>query len=163
VRPLSAGQLPAGAAVTGWDGPGPHGIPRSRAARLCVRGGDRAGGLCPCDRPRQLLSAARCTDREPGGAWPRAVGPRAAPGLAVGPASAVVRRWRALFRLRSGDVRGAQEDAELANRLQPGDMVMESVLATVLARAGDSARARALIGHWPGRTDHWLIMAALVA
>ena len=83
--------------------------------------------------------------------------------VAVDPASAFVRRWRALFRLRTGDVRGAQEDAELANRLQPGDMVMESVLATVLARAGDSARARALIGHWPGRTDHWLIMAALVA
>jgi Flp pilus assembly protein TadD len=83
--------------------------------------------------------------------------------VALDPTSAFLRRWRALARLRAGDVRGAQEDAELANRLQPGDMVMESVLATVLARAGDSARARALIAHWPGRTDHWLIIAALEA
>jgi hypothetical protein len=51
----------------------------------------------------------------------------------------------------------------LANRLQPGDIVMQSVLAIVLARAGDSARAQALMAHLPGRTDHWLIVAALVA
>src|SRR5439155_1489070 len=43
------------------------------------------------------------------------------------------------------------------------DIVMESVLAIVLAHAGDGSRARALIAHWPGRTDHWLSMAALVA
>jgi DNA-binding winged helix-turn-helix (wHTH) protein/TolB-like protein len=83
--------------------------------------------------------------------------------VALDPASAFSRRWRALARLWAGDVRGAQEDAELANRLQPGDIVMESVLAIVLARAGDSARARALLAHWPGRNEHWLIMAALVA
>jgi len=83
--------------------------------------------------------------------------------VALDPASAFSRRWRALARLWAGDVRGAQEDAELANRLQPGDIVMESVLATVLARAGDSGRARALMAHWPGRNEHWLIMAALVA
>ncbi len=83
--------------------------------------------------------------------------------VAVDPASAFSRRWRALARLWGGDVRGAQEDAELANRLQPGDIVMESVLATVLAHAGDSARARALLAHWPGRNEHWLIMAALIA
>jgi len=83
--------------------------------------------------------------------------------VALDPASAFLRRWRALARLGGGDVRGAREDAELANRLQPGDIVMESVLATVLARAGDSAQARALVAHWPGRTEHWLIMAALVA
>jgi DNA-binding winged helix-turn-helix (wHTH) protein/TolB-like protein/Flp pilus assembly protein TadD len=83
--------------------------------------------------------------------------------VALDPASAFSRRWRALARLWGSDVRGAQEDAELANRLQPGDIVMESVLATVLARAGDSARARALMAHWPGRNEHWLIMAALVA
>jgi DNA-binding winged helix-turn-helix (wHTH) protein/TolB-like protein len=83
--------------------------------------------------------------------------------VALDPASAFSRRWRALARLWAGDVRGAQEDAELANRLQPGDIVMESVLATVLARAGDRARARALMAHWPGRNEHWLIMAALVA
>jgi DNA-binding winged helix-turn-helix (wHTH) protein/TolB-like protein len=83
--------------------------------------------------------------------------------VALDPASAFSRRWRALARLWGGDVRGAQEDAELANRLQPGDIVMESVRAIVLARAGDSARARALMAHWPGRNEHWLIMAALVA
>jgi DNA-binding winged helix-turn-helix (wHTH) protein/TolB-like protein/Flp pilus assembly protein TadD len=83
--------------------------------------------------------------------------------VALDPASAFSRRWRALARLWAGDVRGAQEDAELANRLQPGDIVMESVLATVLAHAGDRARARALMAHWPGRNEHWLIMAALVA
>jgi TolB-like protein/tetratricopeptide (TPR) repeat protein len=83
--------------------------------------------------------------------------------VALDPASAVARRWRAVARLVAGDVHGAQEDAELANRLQPGDIVMEHVLALVLTRAGDSARARALIAHWPGRTDHWLVMAALVA
>src|SRR5882672_6395934 len=83
--------------------------------------------------------------------------------VALDPSSAFSRRWRALARLWAGEVRGAQEDAELANRLQPGDIVMESVLATVLAHAGDSARARALMAHWPGRNEHWLIMAALVA
>jgi len=83
--------------------------------------------------------------------------------VALDPASAFARRWRALARLQGGDGRGAREDAELANRLQPGDIVMESALATVLARVADSARARALMAHWPGRTDHWLIMAALVA
>src|SRR6267142_6174332 len=83
--------------------------------------------------------------------------------VALDPASAFSRRWRALARLWAGDVRGAQEDAELANRLQPGDIVIESVLATVLAHAGDSARARALMARWPGRNEHWLIMAALVA
>jgi DNA-binding winged helix-turn-helix (wHTH) protein/TolB-like protein/Flp pilus assembly protein TadD len=83
--------------------------------------------------------------------------------VALDPASAFSRRWRALARLWAGDVPGAQEDAELANRLQPRDIVMESVLATVLAHAGDSARARALLAHWPARNEHWLIMAALVA
>src|SRR5258705_11309378 len=33
----------------------------------------------------------------------------------------------------------------------------------LLARAGDNGRARALMAHWPGRNEHWLIMAALVA
>ncbi|HMJ58607.1 MAG TPA: winged helix-turn-helix domain-containing protein [Gemmatimonadales bacterium] len=83
--------------------------------------------------------------------------------VALDPASAFSRRWRALARLWAGDVRGAQEDAELANRLQPGDIVMESVLAIVVAHAGDRTRARTLLAHWPGRNEHWLIMAALVA
>src|SRR2546430_15789759 len=39
----------------------------------------------------------------------------------------------------------------------------ESVLAIVLAHAGDGSRAGALIARWRGRTDHWLSMAALVA
>jgi Flp pilus assembly protein TadD len=83
--------------------------------------------------------------------------------VALDPASAYARRGRALARLVAGDVRGAQEDAEMANRLQPGSIVMENLLAVVLARAGDSARARALIAHWPGRAGHWLVMAALLA
>ena len=83
--------------------------------------------------------------------------------VALDPGSAFSRRWRALARLLAGDVRGAQEDAELANRLQPGDIVMESVLAIVVAHAGDRTRARTLMAHWPGRNEHWLIMAALVA
>jgi len=83
--------------------------------------------------------------------------------VALDPASAFSRRWRALARLRAGDVQGALEDAELANRLQPGDVVMESVLAIVAAQAGDRTRARTLMAHWPGRNEHWLIMAALVA
>ena len=83
--------------------------------------------------------------------------------VALDPASAFSRRWRALARLWAGDVPGALEDAELANRLQPGDVVMESVLAIVAAHAGDRTRARTLMGHWPGRNEHWLIMAALVA
>ena len=83
--------------------------------------------------------------------------------VALDPAAAFSRRWRALARLWAGDVRGAQEDAELANRLQPGDIVMESVLAIVVAHAGDRARARTLMAHWPRRNEHWLIMAALVA
>lgn len=83
--------------------------------------------------------------------------------VALDPGSAFSRRWRALARLWAGDVRGAQEDAELANRLQPGDIVMESVLAIVVAHAGDRTRARTLMAHWPGRNEHWLIMAALVA
>jgi TolB-like protein/Flp pilus assembly protein TadD len=83
--------------------------------------------------------------------------------VALDPTSSLTRRTRALARLLAGDVRGAQEDAELANRLRPGDILMENFLATILARAGDTTRARALIAHWPGRTDHWLVMAALVA
>ena len=83
--------------------------------------------------------------------------------IALEPASPLARWWRALARLVAGDVRGAQDDAELANRLQPGDIVVENVLALVLARAGDSTRARGLIAHWPGRTDHWVVMAALLA
>lgn len=83
--------------------------------------------------------------------------------VALDPASAFLRRWRALARLWGGDVHGAREDAELANRLQPGDIIMESVLATVLGHVGDSVRARGLMAHWPGRNEHWLIMAALVA
>jgi adenylate cyclase len=83
--------------------------------------------------------------------------------VALDPALALARRLRALARLLAGDVRGAQEDAELANRLQPGSIVMENVLALVLARAGDSTGARALIAHWPGRTDNFNATAALLA
>jgi adenylate cyclase len=83
--------------------------------------------------------------------------------VALDPALPLARRLRALARLLAGDVRGAQEDAELANRLQPGDVVIENTLALVLARAGDSTRARALIAPRPGRTEAFLTMAVLLA
>ena len=82
--------------------------------------------------------------------------------VALDPASAYAHRSRALARLRAGDKRGAREDAEVANRLQPGSLTMELVLAVVLAQAGDSARARSLIVRWPDATS-WLALAALVA
>ena len=37
------------------------------------------------------------------------------------------------------------------------------MLAIVLVHAGDTTRARALIGHWQGRTDNTLVSAALLA
>jgi adenylate cyclase len=83
--------------------------------------------------------------------------------VALDPASALGRGRRAIARLRAGDVHGAQEDAELANRLQPGSILAENMLAIVVARAGDTTRARALIAHWAGRTDNAFIAAALVA
>jgi TolB-like protein/Flp pilus assembly protein TadD len=83
--------------------------------------------------------------------------------VALEVASAHVRVWRALARLVAGDLHGALDDAELANRLEPGDIMTEGGLALALAHAGDSTRARVLIAHWSGRTDHWLIMATLVA
>lgn len=73
------------------------------------------------------------------------------------------RRTRAGARLVAGDVAGALADAELANRLRPRDIVMENLLAMVLARAGNIDSARILIAHWPGRTDNYMAMAALVA
>jgi adenylate cyclase len=83
--------------------------------------------------------------------------------VALDPASALVRARRAVARLRAGDVRGAQEDADFANRIQPGNILLESILAVLLARAGDTTQARALIAHWPGRTDNAFIWAALIA
>lgn len=83
--------------------------------------------------------------------------------VALDPASALVRARRAIARLRAGDVHGAQEDAELANRLQSGSIVIENILAVVVARAGDSRQARALIAHWAGRTDNSFVAAALLA
>ncbi len=88
---------------------------------------------------------------------------RADSGVALDPISAHLRLWRGLVRLRAGDLSGAQDDAEVANRLQPADLVMEHLLALIVAHAGDTTRARALIAHWPGRNDHWIVMAALVA
>ncbi|HEY6059729.1 MAG TPA: hypothetical protein VIV10_04020 [Gemmatimonadales bacterium] len=78
------------------------------------------------------------------------------------PASAFAHRARAMARMRMGDLRGAREDAELANRLQPGNLTMEIVLALVVVRGGDSTRARELIAHWSTAT-HWLVPAGLVA
>ena len=83
--------------------------------------------------------------------------------VAFDPASPMIRSLRALARLLAGDIRGALQDAELADRLQPGDILMENALAIVLARSGDTTQARALIAHWAGRTDHFMAIAALVA
>jgi adenylate cyclase len=83
--------------------------------------------------------------------------------VALEPMSPTVRRIRARARLVAGDVRGAQEDAELANRIQPGSPIVPNFLAIVLARAGDTTRARALIEPWVGRTVHWSVFAALLA
>jgi Flp pilus assembly protein TadD len=83
--------------------------------------------------------------------------------VALDPTSPTPRRVRARARLVAGDIRGAQEDAELANRIQPANPIIENVLAMVLARAGDTTRARALIGHWLGRTAHWSLFAAQLA
>jgi Flp pilus assembly protein TadD len=83
--------------------------------------------------------------------------------VALDPTSPTLRRIRARARFVAGDIRGAQDDAELANRIQPGNPIVENVLAIVLARAGDTTRARTLIGHWMGRTAHWSVFAAQVA
>src|SRR3989442_9087749 len=61
--------------------------------------------------------------------------------VALDPASAFARRWRALARLRGGDAPGAPADAAPANPLPPRDMVMGSVLAPLLAHAGASPPA----------------------
>ena len=82
--------------------------------------------------------------------------------VALDPGSAFAHRARALARLRADDGLGAREDAELGNRLQPGSITMQLVLALALVRAGDSTRARALIAPWSG-ADHWLVLAGLVA
>src|SRR5207302_2985137 len=58
--------------------------------------------------------------------------------VAFDPASPMIRSLRALARLLAGDIRGALQDAELADRLQPGDILMENALAIVLARSGDT-------------------------
>jgi adenylate cyclase len=82
--------------------------------------------------------------------------------VALDPGSAFARRARALARLRAGDDRGAQEDAEMGNRLQPGSLTMQLVLALTLVRTGDSTRARSLLAPWIG-ADHWLPLAVQVA
>ncbi len=84
--------------------------------------------------------------------------------VVLDPASATFRRRRALARLSAGDVTGALEDAELATRLQPGNAVMESVLAIVLARVGDTTRARTLIARSAGQVNGmWWAAAAMLA
>ena len=79
------------------------------------------------------------------------------------PASALFRRRRAVARLLAGDLPGALADAELAARLVPGNGMMESVLAMVVARTGDTTRARALIPPAIGPFDQMFGAAALLA
>lgn len=73
--------------------------------------------------------------------------------VAIDPTSPRAHWARGSVRALAGDLRGALEDAEIANRLQPGASSVEGFLAYVLARSGDTTRARALLAHWPGRTD----------
>lgn len=83
--------------------------------------------------------------------------------VALDPASPLMRTRRARARQFAGDLRGALDDAEAANKLRPGNVVVENVLAIVLAQTGDTTRARALVGHWVERPTHWLVFAAMVA
>lgn len=81
--------------------------------------------------------------------------------VALDPTSAFMRWRRAAARLLIGDVQGALEDAELADRLRPHDFFVENQLAIVLAKAGDTTRARALISHWFWRAGYWVAAAFL--
>ena len=83
--------------------------------------------------------------------------------VALDPTSPLMRARRARARQFAGDLRGALDDAETANKLRPGNVVAENGLAIVLAQSGDTTRARALVGHWVERPDHWLVFAAMVA
>jgi Flp pilus assembly protein TadD len=83
--------------------------------------------------------------------------------VALDPTSPLMRSRRARARQFAGDLRGALDDAETANKLRPGNVVIENVLAIVLAQTGDTTRARTLVGHWVERPDHWLVFAAMVA
>jgi hypothetical protein len=74
-----------------------------------------------------------------------------------------LRRRRAVARFSAGEVTGALEDAELGTRLEPGNTAMQSVLAMVLARTGDTTRARALIERSAGHYDQSWAGAALLA
>ncbi len=82
--------------------------------------------------------------------------------VALDPTSPRAHWARGFARAFAGDVRGAVEDAEMANRLQPGNPIVEGFLAYAAARAGDTTRARALLAHWPGRTE-FSVVIGLVA
>ena len=81
--------------------------------------------------------------------------------VALDPTSPRARWVRGFARAYAGDLRGALEDAENANRLQPGQPTGEGFLAYALARAGDTTRARALLAHWPGRTEFSVVIGLL--
>ena len=68
---------------------------------------------------------------------------------------------RGFARVFAGDLRGALEDGEIANRLQPGSPIVEGFLAYAAVRAGDTTRARALLAHWPGRTDFSIVIGLI--
>jgi TolB-like protein len=81
--------------------------------------------------------------------------------VALDPTSPRAHWARGFARAFAGDVRGAVEDAESANRLAPGDPTVEGFLAYAFARAGDTTRARALLAHWPGHSEFSVIVGLL--
>ena len=71
-------------------------------------------------------------------------------------------RWvRSFARELAGDLRGALEDAESADRLQPGQPIIEGLLAYAVVRTGDTTRARMLVAHWPGHSEFSVVLAIL--
>jgi TolB-like protein len=81
--------------------------------------------------------------------------------VALDPASPLAHWARGLARVLTGDLRGAVEDGENANRLAPGLPNSEGFLAYAAARSGDTTRARSLLAHWPGHTEFAIVVATL--
>jgi adenylate cyclase len=80
---------------------------------------------------------------------------------ALDPTSPRAHWARGFARAFAGDLRGAVEEGEIANRLQPGSSIVEGFLAYAAARAGDTTRARALLAHWPGHTEFSIVIGLI--
>jgi TolB-like protein/tetratricopeptide (TPR) repeat protein len=81
--------------------------------------------------------------------------------VAIDPTSPRAHWARGFARAFAGDLRGAVEEGEIANRLQPGAPTVEGFLAYAAARAGDTTRARELLAHWPGRTEFSIVIGLI--